>query len=389
MNLNDYFDPVSLSKTNYNIILPKKEFGRNIFVHTENHKINNIENFEIALIGVPEDRHSDNKGSGNAPDKLRLFLYKLYQTGKKNSIADLGNLKKGPSAQDSYFGLRDVLVELFSKNVIPVIIGGSQDISYGALLAYEKNQKTINLVSIDSKIDIKASGKSINSGNYLQHIISRKTKFLSNFTNIGNQIHYTDPTDIELLKNLFYETIRLGEARADLKNLEPVFRDADLVSLDISVVKQSDAPGHYHPSPNGFHGEEICQIARYAGLSDRLSAFIVSEINPKYDNNNQTAHLGAQIIWYFIEAYSQRLIEKPGDPETFTKYIVSLDSIEQELIFYKSEHTDRWWIEVPYLKKPGKTGKATSLISCSYQDYLNAGKQEIPDRWWRAFQRIN
>ncbi|MEA1898057.1 MAG: formimidoylglutamase [Bacteroidota bacterium] len=386
MNLNDYFDPVSLEKTSVDILIPKKEFGRNIFVHTTNGEIKEIENFDIALIGVPEDRNSGNIGSALAPDKIRQYLYKLYKPWKKTRIIDLGNLKKGPSAEDSYFGLRDVLFELFSKNLIPVIVGGSQDITYGALLAYENLQKPINLVSIDSKIDFRAKSKKMSSENYLQHIINQKTKYLSCYSNIGHQVYFTDPADLELLKNLYFDTIRLGEARSDLRNLEPVLRDADLISLDMSAVRQSDAPGHYYPSPNGFYGEEICQIAKYAGISDQLSAFILSEINPQFDHNNQSAHLGAQVLWYFIDGFSQKKIEKPGDSEDFTKYIVSLDSIEQDLAFYKSEQTDRWWIEIPFLKKKNKPAL---LISCSYQDYLNAGKQEIPDRWWKAFQRIN
>jgi len=386
MNLNDYFDPVSLEKTSFEIHIPQKEFGRNIFVHTANGKIKEVQNFDLALIGIPEDRNSDNTGSALAPDKIRQYLYKLYKTGKKTQIVDLGNLKKGSSAEDSYFGLRDVLLELYSKNVIPVIIGGSQDITYGALLAYEKLQKPINLVSIDSKIDLKTNNKKINSCNYLQHIINKKTRFLSSYTNIGHQVYYTDPDDLELLKNLFFDTIRLGEARSEMKNLEPILRDADLVSLDMGVVRQSDAPGHYSSSPNGFYGEEVCQIGKYAGISDNLSTFIISEINPQLDRNNQSAHLGAQVIWYFIEGFSQRRVENPQDSENFTKYIVSLDSIEQDLVFYKSEQTDRWWIEIPFLRKKKKP---SLLISCSYHDYLNAGNQEIPDRWWKAFQRIN
>ncbi len=386
MNLNDYFDPVSLEKFSLNILIPQKEFGRNIFVHTSNGKIKEIQDFDLALIGIPEDRNSGNTGSALAPDKIRQFLYKLYKPGKKTRIIDLGNLKKGPAAEDSYYGLRDVLLELFSKNITPIVIGGSQDITYGALLAYEKLQKPINLVSIDFKIDLRASRKKINSDNYLQHIINHKTKFISSYTNIGHQVYFTDPDDLELMKNLFFDTIRLGEARLELKNLEPVFRDADLVSLDMGAVRQSDAPGHYHPSPNGFYGEEICQIAKYAGISDRLSVFILSEINPQFDQNNQSVQLGAQAIWYFIEGFSQKKIEKPEDSINFTKYIVSLDSIEQNLVFYKSEHTDRWWIEIPFLRKKNKP---SLLISCSYQDYLNAGKQEVPDRWWKAFRRIN
>lgn len=386
MDLNDYFDPVSLVRSDQNILLPKKEFGRNIYVHTENNRIGDLEGYKIALLGVPEERNSSNTGCGSAPDNIRQYLYKLYRPAKNLKIIDLGNMKTGPSASDSYFGLRDVMTELLSKEIVPVIIGGSQDITYGVLLAYEKMKRPVNYVSLDPRLDIRSGGKEINSLNYLQHIISNKTKFLLNYTNIGHQAYFTDPDDLELIKDLYYEAIRLGDARSDIKEMEPVFRDADLVSFDISSVRQSDSPGHIHPSPNGFTGEEICQAAWYAGLSDSLSSFVISEINPRYDNNGQSSHLSAQILWYFIEGFSNKKSERPADNSDFTKYIVDLDSLDQELVFYKSKNSARWWIEVPRVKKKAK---GPYIISCSYDDYLNAGRQEIPDRWWKCFQRIN
>jgi len=43
---------------------------------------------------------------------------------------------------------------------------------------------------------------------------------------------------------------------------------------------------------------------RYAGMSDKLSSFGIYEINPLFDNHDQTSHLAAQMIWYF----DQRLL---------------------------------------------------------------------------------
>lgn len=383
MNLNDYFDPVSIEKPSFNILKPNTEFGRNITVHTPDGPIENIEGFHLAILGIPEDRNSPNKGCSKAPDKIRQQLYQLYKFSKSNQIIDLGNLKQGQKPEDTYSGLRDVLIELLSNNIVPIIIGGSQDITYGVILAYEKLNKVINFVTIDSKLDLKSNSKDFNSQTYLRKIFNEKIKSIFNYINIGQQIYFTDLDDIELLKNLYFETYRLGEVRGNLKEMEPVFRDADLVSLDFNAVKQSDAPGHFHPSPNGFYGEEICQLVKYCGMSDVLSVFVISEVNPAFDINNQSSHLAAQSIWYFIEGFSQRKVEKPDDSDKFTKFIVRLDSIDHDLIFYKSEQTDRWWIEIPSLKKK------SYLISCSYEDYLLAGNQEIPDRWWKAYQKIN
>ncbi len=165
--------------------------------------------------------------------------------------------------------------------------------------------------------------------------------------------------------------------------MEPVIRDADFISIDFNSVKHADAPGNFQPSPNGLYGEDICQLARYSGLSDQLSMFMINEVNPLFDINNQTSHLAAQAIWYFIDGFSHRKVEQPDDSENFMKYIVNHDSIGHDLVFYKSEKTNRWWLEIPSVKKK------THIISCSYEDYLLAGNQEIPNRWWKAYQKIN
>ncbi len=386
MNLNDYFNPVSLDKPSSGYLSRKVEFGRNISIHTPSEPITEISRFKIAILGVPDDRNSLNKGCSGAPDRIRQHLYRLHRFNKTLPIIDLGNLKTGPKPEDSYYGLQTVVSELLSGGIVPVVIGGGQDLTIGMILAFEKLNRVINLVSIDSRIDLNSKIKKLSSETYLQNILNQKTRFLFNYTNIGHQVCFTDRDDLELLKNLYYETVRLGEARLDLKQMEPVLRDADMVSFDICAIKNSDAPGHYHPSPNGFYSEEACQLSRYCGLSDQLSVFFISEVNPEHDVNALTAHLAAEIIWYFIDGFMQRRSEKPDTSENFTKFIVAIDSIIQDLVFYKSEQSNRWWIEIPRL--PGKKGKPF-LISCSYEDYLMAGRQEIPDRWWKAYQKIN
>jgi hypothetical protein len=164
--------------------------------------------------------------------------------------------------------------------------------------------------------------------------------------------------------------------------MEPLFRDSDIVVFDISAVRQSDAPGTFLPSVNGFYGEEICLLARYAGISDTLKTFGLFEINPELDVRSQTAALGAQIIWFFLEGFSQKQYETQvlgkNDPGRFIKYHVRLTDLPDDLIFIKSSLTERWWMELP-----GDDSR-NRYVSCSHEDYLMANRNEVPDRWVRA-----
>jgi hypothetical protein len=187
------------------------------------------------------------------------------------------------------------------------------------------------------------------------------------------------------LEEKSFDVIRLGSLRSNLAVAEPFLRDAHLVSLDISAVKQSEAPGTKYSSPNGLLAEEACQLARYAGLSELVSCFGVFEVNPEYDNHDQTAHLAAQAIWYFIEGFTQRKREIPSQTNTdFKVFMVNHQDMEHALTFYKSQVTGRWWMEVPVIK----TGKQM-IVSCSGEEYQQACNHDIPELWWKAFQKLN
>jgi hypothetical protein len=163
---------------------------------------------------------------------------------------------------------------------------------------------------------------------------------------------------------------------------EPVFRDADLVSFDLNAVQSSYSGNFTVFQPNGLNGKEICALTRYAGISDKVSAIGIFNS----DITEQESILIAQMLWYFIEGYCFRSNEYPfGSKENFVKYIVPIQ--EEELVFYKSPITGRWWIEIPFLTPVHNKLKRSTLLPCTNEDYLAACEQEIPERWWKAQRR--
>ncbi len=382
MNLNNYFNPVELDKPENVEILSDSIFGRNIRINTPSSPIDEISNYDIAILGVPEDRNSLDKGVSLAPDQIRARLYQLYKINDKLKIIDLGNFKEGNTFNDTYFGLRDVLHELLNNQVVSVIIGGTQDLTYANYLAFENNKPNISLVTVDSVIDF--NDTKFDSKSYLSKIIPNN-KSLFKYINIAHQQHLNDRKIIELLESLNHNSIRLGPIRSDISIVEPVLRDADILSFDIGAIKQSDAPASQYTSPNGLLANEACQIAKYSGLGDSISFFGIYNVNPVYENNNQTSSLAAQIIWYFMEGYSVRKIEDPlSDKHNFKVFMVSHKDMEYEITFYKSLVTSRWWMEIPQINSSDSV-----IIACSHEDYQQACNHEIPDLWWKTYQRIN
>lgn len=386
MNFNDYFDSVIIEGDLAFDYLPS-----HLFNSIEHYNNQPIEDFSIAIMGVGEDRNAyNNFGCGQAPNHVRKYLYQLASFKSTIKIIDLGNLKIGATTQDTYFALSSIIEFLVKKNVLPIIIGGSQDLTYANFLAYKNLEQPVNLVSIDSKFNLGNADDDINSNNFLTKIILHQPNFLFNYSNIGYQSYFIDNDEVELMSKLFFDTYRLGQVQQNIEEVEPIVRNADILSFDISSIRQSEAPANNNPSPNGFYGEQACQICRYAGLSDKLTSIGFYEMNPEFDNNGHTAHSVAQMIWYFIDGYNNRKNDFPiGSRKNYLKYIVNIQDGDKEVVFYKSDKSDRWWMDVPYPSHKKIKYERHLLIPCSYADYQTACENEIPNRWWQTFQKLS
>jgi hypothetical protein len=247
--------------------------------------------------------------------------------------------------------------------------------------AYDNLDQMVNLVSVDNKFDF-GKDSTLASNSFLSKIIVEEPYNLFNYVNLGYQTYYNPQEEIDLIEKFYFESYRLGEVSNNIEVVEPVFRDADLVSIDLLSV-QSAFSGNFKPfSPNGFNGKEICALTRYAGISDKVSSIGIFNFNAITQENV----LVSQMIWYFIEGFSSRSYEYPFvTKDNYVKYIVPIES--EELIFYKSNKTGRWWIEIPFLINVNNKLKRITLLPCTNEDYLAACEQEIPERWLKAQRR--
>jgi formiminoglutamase len=390
MDISVYFEPVQLKGYQFSEKSRRKLMGDVVKAHLESSGFPSLEGVDLAIIGIGEERNAFfNNGCTLAPDAIRKEFYKLLQGNFNLKLVDLGNIKKGHSIEDSYFALTAVIADLLELNIVPIILGGSQDLTFPQYKAYEKIGRIINIAAIDSQFDLGTSSEKLDSRSYMSHIIMQQPNYLFNYTNIGFQTYFVDQQAISLMKNLYFDTYRLGIVRNNMEEVEPMVRNADMISVDIGSIRASDAPGNANASPNGFYGEEICQIMRYAGLSDKLSSIGIYEINPKLDRQAQTAQLAGQMIWYFIDGFYSRMGDFPPDKKKdMTKYTVSLKDFKDEVIFYRSNKSERWWMEVPIRSKHRERYERHHLVPCSYPDYEVACQNALPDRWWQTYQKL-
>lgn len=378
----EFLVPVSNLVVAHTETLSEHTLGKQIRIHTTEDGFPDLEKTNIAILGIRENRNEVNfSGEELNFDNIRKSLYELYPGNWSTNIVDLGDVVPGNEVSDTYYLVREVLSGLLKKDIIPVILGGSQDLVYAQYRSFDVLERMVNLVNIDSKFDLGNSSQSITNISYVSKIIVEQPYNLFNYSNIGYQTYFNAQEEIDLIEKLYFDAYRLGEVIADITIAEPIMRDADLVSLDLGAINSLSLSGLVS-SPNGFDGREICAISRYAGISDKVKSFGIYEFK-NFKNETTTTLLIAQIIWYFIEGVNYRSNElNIRELKSTLHYNVPVEN--EILSFYKSAMTGRWWIEIPFISSGNNKLQRHTLLPCTYNDYERACNQEIPERWYKA-----
>lgn len=385
MNFN-FLSPVSDEVLAHNELLLPQAMGKKLKIHSKQNGLPDLDNVKIVIIGVLENRNDVNyMGSEVNLDHIRKVFYNLFPGNWHTTLADLGDLRKGDSVEDTYFALKTTIAILLEKQIIPIILGGSQDLTYPNYRAYDGILPMVNIVNVDCNFDLGDSSLPIKNNSYLGKIILEQPYNLFNYATIGYQTYFNPQEEIDLMEKLHFEAYRLGEVSKSIGLVEPVMRDAHIVSVDLKSLKASEISANQKYSPNGLDGKEICAIARYAGISNKVSSFGVYEYEHDKDDHI-TAMLISQMLWYFIEGVNCRVKENPiNDEVNYQKFNVLID--DDELIFYKSMKTGRWWIEIPFLSELNNKLKKHTLLPCMYEDYEEALQGKIPERWYKAYRK--
>jgi formiminoglutamase len=375
-DLRPFFDEVHFIETKHPGTYEPLQWGANMRCFT--HDDFDWEDADIVLVGCGEWRGEDEafRYNNDGSDAVREQLYKLYNWHQGIKIADAGNIRSGAGVDDSRAALRIVLSELHNAGKTVIVLGGSHDLTLQQYEVFKKAKQMAHISIADMLIDLDES-ETLTSRSFLMDMITSQPNFVAHYNHIGFQSYYAHPRMIETLDKLRFDFFRLGKVREHMEDIEPVLRNSHLFSLDLSCVKYCDAPTNINGSPNGFTGDEVCLLTRYAGMSDKLTSLGLYGYRSELDKNHMTARLLSQMIWYFIDGYLVRKAEAQiTDHDEFVVFHVSFT--DNDTVFLKSKRTNRWWMRLPN----------QTYVPCSYNDYVSASSDEIPERWLREQERL-
>lgn len=377
MEIHFYFKAADESL--YESLTDVNSFVKNIYLNKG--KIDDLTQYHVAFFTVNEYRGAGEENPGDE-DIIRKELYQLKKGTGSYKIIDLGHLVPGETAEDTADRIRAVNAILIENNVLPLVIGGSHDLTIGQYGAYIQLEKLVNILNIDECLDIDEKG--IPARSHVQKMMLMEPNYLFHFSHIAYQSYLNSQQAIHTMEKLQFDLIRLGIVRQRLAEMEPVIRDADMISFDLAAIARYQAQATSSLSPFGLSGEEACQICWYAGMNEKLSsAGFYGYIPEKDDNERSTAQITATMIWYFIEGFYNRTDTRQFGSQDYIKYTVSFEGLTEEvdeITFYKSKKSDKWWMEVPFSLERLRYSR-NSIVPCSYADYETATKGEVPDRW--------
>lgn len=378
MDLKLFFDPIDVD-----VNQASASFQSSIYINR--HKMPDHEGMDIALIGLCEYRGAKESAPEKSPDEIRSQLYQLTKGYGDYGIVDLGNFRNGPKLEDTYLRLKEVCSYLMEKDIIPVLFGGSHDLDLGQYYAYGTAEKLISVLAVDNSMDL--DDEDVAAQDHIGKIFKHSPNYLFSYYHLAYQSYLTNQKSIELLEKLSFEAVRLGVVKENIKDIEPIVRDADMMSFDMSALQVSYAPGASNSKVYGLTGEEACQLCWYAGQNEKMSSVGLYNYNADKDSEDRkTAFVMATMIWYFIEGYYHRKGDKNFKSNDYLMYEVHLGGEPDTIRFYKSKLSERWWMEVPNPDAEGLFNR-NRMIACNYSDYDLALKGDLPDRWMNFYNK--
>lgn len=381
-----FFQPVTIDLSSF----PKETIGEVVCAYSQ--QFPDLSSAGVALISVPDYRGANIEINveSDGIDLLKNQFYSLFVSENwSHTIYDLGTILPGGSLEDTRLALKKTTEVLIKKNIIPFVLGGSQDLSFAVYEAYKSLEMLINMTVVDAEFDLGDHQEELSHKGWLSHILMDKACYLFNYSNLGAQGHYIAPSNFKLFEELYFDVSRLGEINNDITITEPVLRNSDFVSFDLSAIRSADLSSGLKKNVNGLDGAQACRVLRYAGIADKISS--IGLFNADLSKLSfSDMDLIAQLIWYFNEGYASRKGDFPkGGKKAYKKFRVASEDFKDELVFYKSDKSSRWWMEVPYAISSASKYQRHQLVPCSHSDYEMAMKGELPDLWWKTYLKLS
>jgi len=288
----------------------------------------------ISLIGAPTDIGAADRGAAMGPEALRVAGLAQALSARGLDVVDVGNLggpmnpvkppREGYRHLDQVVAWNRAVMDAVSAELaqdrLPILLGGDHCLAIGSISAVaahcRKHGRKLRVLWLDAHADFNTS-EITPSGNIhgmpmacvcglgpaaLTGLSGQSPAVdASNIRQIG--IRSVDAGEKKLVHDIGLEILdmryidEVGMKRAMIEALSGMDRNTHLhVSFDVDFLDPSIAPGVGTTVPGGPNYREAQLCMEMIADSGRLASLDVMELNPAFDNHNQTAKLAVDLV---------------------------------------------------------------------------------------------
>jgi arginase len=275
----------------------------------------------VDVVGVPMDLGADRRGVDMGPSAIRYAKLKeslerlgigvrdhgnLVVPQPETASAEIANAKYLPIIQDVCRELASVVEGIVRAGSFPLVLGGDHSIAIGTLAGVHRARGIApGVIWVDAHGDINTP-RSSPSGNVhgmpVHFALEAQNVAADRMVFIG--LRDVDAGERRLIKDLAVKAFtmsdidRLGMSRV----IDEALRIAGggphslHVSFDMDGIDPSEAPGVGTAVRGGISYREAHFLMEAVAASDTLGSLEITEINPIFDRENQTAILAVELI---------------------------------------------------------------------------------------------
>jgi arginase len=292
------------------------------------------ETSRISLIGAPTDIGAADRGASMGPEALRVAGLAQALAARGLEVADAGNLagpmnpwqapSEGYRHLDQVIAWNQAVMEAvgaeLARGRLPILLGGDHCLAIGSISAVaahcRKQGRKLRVLWLDAHADFNTSEITPSGNIHGMPVACLCGLGPGALTGLSGQ---TPAVDASSIRQIGIRSVDAGEKKLvhdigleilDMRYIDEVGMkrvmtealaglDAGThlhVSFDVDFLDPSIAPGVGTTVPGGPNYREAQLCMEMIADSGRLGSLDVMELNPAFDDHNQTARLAVDLV---------------------------------------------------------------------------------------------
>jgi formiminoglutamase len=223
------------------------------------------------------------------------------------ATVDMGDVLVTADLEADQERLASTIAPLLRAGVIPIILGGGHETSYGHFLAHVQAGREVGILNWDAHADVRPATEGRgHSGSPFRQALEHPTGRCTGYAVAGLmpwRVAHDHVSYVRERGRLWWRH-ELTDERID--DIVSGITTPSLATFDLDLVDAAAAPGVSAPGVGGLEPARWLRAARACGANPAFRSFDVVELNPLYDAAGSTAVLAALTVWHILAGLAER-----------------------------------------------------------------------------------